>query len=274
MTGSADLFAPRWDAGLPGGLAAGRPPAAGLNSASFLAQGPLAARVDALLPAEAGAGERATLGRTLLLAALLAQGAPAFAQDAVAAPDAARFVRVLLRLRARYAPLLAPAAGAPHELRWHGARPGALTPAPSPQRVPPPGTPSLVGLPGAAAALNTCLAQRLSARHCCAPALNGLHMASQSRPARVAERTRTTRLHLLSGKRSAEHAWRPTGAWAGREVSRAAAGDGGAPPLRAQAASPTGPAPAASTTRGCLRSRWPPTTGAPCSPRSTRTATS
>jgi isoamylase len=176
MTGSADLFAPRWDAGLPGGLAAGRPPAAGLNSASFLAQGPLAARVDALLPAEAGAGERAALGRTLLLAALLAQGAPAFAQDAVAEPAAARFVRVLLRLRARYAPLLAPAAGAPRELRWHGARPGALAPASSSQRVPAPGTRSLMVLPGAAAALDTCLALRLRARRCCAPARDGLRM--------------------------------------------------------------------------------------------------
>ncbi len=32
LTGSADLFEPRWDAGLPGGLAVGRRPAFGLNT--------------------------------------------------------------------------------------------------------------------------------------------------------------------------------------------------------------------------------------------------
>ena len=36
LTGSADIFAARWDGGLPGGLAAGRRPAFGLNSVNFL----------------------------------------------------------------------------------------------------------------------------------------------------------------------------------------------------------------------------------------------
>lgn len=35
LTGSADLFEPRWDAGLPGGLAVGRRPAFGLNTVSL-----------------------------------------------------------------------------------------------------------------------------------------------------------------------------------------------------------------------------------------------
>ena len=57
--------------------------------------------MDSLLPAEAGEGERATLGRTLLAALLLAQGVPTLAADAVADAAAARFVRLLLRLRRR-----------------------------------------------------------------------------------------------------------------------------------------------------------------------------
>ncbi len=36
ITGSADLFASRWDGTLPGGLACGRRPSYGLNSAGFL----------------------------------------------------------------------------------------------------------------------------------------------------------------------------------------------------------------------------------------------
>ena len=36
LTGSADIFAARWDGGLPGGLAAGRRPAYGLNSVNYL----------------------------------------------------------------------------------------------------------------------------------------------------------------------------------------------------------------------------------------------
>lgn len=38
ITGSADLFAARWDAALPGSLAAGRRPACGYNSVSYLAK--------------------------------------------------------------------------------------------------------------------------------------------------------------------------------------------------------------------------------------------
>lgn len=36
VTGSADLFAARWDGWLPGGLAAGRRPAFGLNGTTYL----------------------------------------------------------------------------------------------------------------------------------------------------------------------------------------------------------------------------------------------
>ena len=38
ITGSADLFAARWDAALPGSLAAGRRPAYGFNSVSYSAK--------------------------------------------------------------------------------------------------------------------------------------------------------------------------------------------------------------------------------------------
>ena len=57
--------------------------------------------MDSLLPVEAGAGERDTLGRTLLAAVLLSQGVPTLAADAVEDAAAARFVRLLLRLRRR-----------------------------------------------------------------------------------------------------------------------------------------------------------------------------
>lgn len=42
VTGSADLFAARWDGTLPGGLACGRRPAYGMNSAAYLGRTSLA----------------------------------------------------------------------------------------------------------------------------------------------------------------------------------------------------------------------------------------
>lgn len=46
LTGSADLFAPRWDAGLPGGLAAGRRAGFGLNAVAPLGDVPLGGVID------------------------------------------------------------------------------------------------------------------------------------------------------------------------------------------------------------------------------------
>ena len=54
------------------------------------------------------------------------QGVPTLAQEAVPAGSVARFVGVLVRLRARLAPLLTPDVfTSPRQITWHGAAAGA-----------------------------------------------------------------------------------------------------------------------------------------------------
>ena len=72
LMGSADLFAARWDEGLPGSLAAGRAPSFGIN-ASVGCQQTWQQAVDACADADASRSQRSTLGKTMLTLALLSQ---------------------------------------------------------------------------------------------------------------------------------------------------------------------------------------------------------
>ncbi len=69
MTGSQDLFAARWDGGLPGGLAAGRRPAFGINAL----EPPLACDLLTIAGAADDPERAETVARSLLLAMLVAQ---------------------------------------------------------------------------------------------------------------------------------------------------------------------------------------------------------
>lgn len=69
MTGSQDLLAARWDGGLPGGLAAGRRPAFGVNAL----EPPLAGSLLQLVGAAEDMDRAEVVARSLLLAMLVAQ---------------------------------------------------------------------------------------------------------------------------------------------------------------------------------------------------------
>jgi hypothetical protein len=69
MTGSQDLFAARWDGGLPGGLAAGRRPAFGINAL----EPPLAASLLQLVGAAEDIDRAEVVAKSALLAVLVAQ---------------------------------------------------------------------------------------------------------------------------------------------------------------------------------------------------------
>jgi hypothetical protein len=69
MTGSQDLFAARWDGGLPGGLAAGRRPAFGINAL----EPPLAASLLQLVGAAEDIERAEVVAKSALLAVLVAQ---------------------------------------------------------------------------------------------------------------------------------------------------------------------------------------------------------
>jgi hypothetical protein len=69
MTGSQDLFAARWDGGLPGGLAAGRRPSFGINAL----EPPLACDLLSVAGAAEDPARAETVARSLLLAMLVAQ---------------------------------------------------------------------------------------------------------------------------------------------------------------------------------------------------------
>ena len=70
--GSADLFAPRWEEGLPGSLAAGRAPSFGLNTI-MQRQQTFQETVDLLSHPDAPRSEKSALGKTMLALALLSQ---------------------------------------------------------------------------------------------------------------------------------------------------------------------------------------------------------
>lgn len=69
MMGSQDLFAARWDGGLPGGLAAGRRPAFGINAL----EPPLACDLLTVAGADEDPARAEIVARSLLLAMLVAQ---------------------------------------------------------------------------------------------------------------------------------------------------------------------------------------------------------
>ncbi|CAL8460737.1 g268 [Coccomyxa elongata] len=134
ITGSADLFAARWDGGLPGGLAAGRRPAFGLNGTTYLGKGTLWDQVastvpeDAQPPAPGKLSQHETLAKTLLLLALVSQGVPTFPQDVLEDERLARALTALHQVRRTFArQLTSPQFETPRNLRWHGATPG-ITP--------------------------------------------------------------------------------------------------------------------------------------------------
>ena len=72
LMGSADLFAARWEEGLPGSLAAGRAPSFGLNTI-VQRQQTFHEAVDLLSHPDAPRSEKSALGRTMLTLALLSQ---------------------------------------------------------------------------------------------------------------------------------------------------------------------------------------------------------
>ncbi|GIL45006.1 hypothetical protein Vafri_2415 [Volvox africanus] len=137
LTGSADLFAARWDAGLPGGLATGRRPAFGLNAAASLGDRPLQAAVAAAAAGAAdatGGAAEATrceaVARSLLVAQFLAAGQPLIAASTLARPAMAQLVAALAAVRRGYRALLCPPslASADRVLTWHSPYAGGGEP--------------------------------------------------------------------------------------------------------------------------------------------------
>ncbi|KAJ9514282.1 hypothetical protein QJQ45_012210 [Haematococcus lacustris] len=133
--GSADLFGPQWDAvpSLPGGLAAGRRAAYGVNSLVGLGDHPLLQA----LGSEQDLERAEVLARTLLLAMFVSSGTPLVTANTLNRKGLWRFTAMMTAVRKQYMDLINPpltfaplAAGAVpskpvRELRWHGAGPGA-----------------------------------------------------------------------------------------------------------------------------------------------------
>ncbi|GFR50536.1 hypothetical protein Agub_g12806 [Astrephomene gubernaculifera] len=134
LTGSADLFAARWDAGLPGGLAAGRRPAFGVNATAPLGDRPLQAVLAAAAAAACGATDPArceAVARALLVAQFVSAGQPLVAAATLLArPSTAQLVAALAAVRRGYAPLLCPPSltSAERVLTWHSPYSGAGEP--------------------------------------------------------------------------------------------------------------------------------------------------
>ncbi|KAL6759536.1 hypothetical protein V8C86DRAFT_1289639 [Haematococcus lacustris] len=135
LTGSADLFGPQWDAvpSLPGGLAAGRRAAYGVNSLVGLGDHPLLQA----LGSDQDLERAEVLARTLLLAMFVSSGTPLVTANTLNRKGLWRFTAMMTAVRKQYMDLINPpltfaplAAGAVpskpvRELRWHGAGPGA-----------------------------------------------------------------------------------------------------------------------------------------------------
>lgn len=120
MTGSQDLFAARWDGGLPGGLAAGRRPAFGINAL----EPPLAASLLALVGAAEDIERAEVVAKSALLAVLVAQGTPVFNAPTLSRKNLLHFVRGVLTIRRKYRNLLSPPMfDSPRAISWHGAGP-------------------------------------------------------------------------------------------------------------------------------------------------------
>jgi isoamylase len=102
--GSPDLTAARWDAGLPGGLAAGRRPGFSVNALAPPGGPPLLVLAGGEHDLERGE----VVARSLLLALAVAQGLPALPGSVLARAGLRRFAGAALALRAKYRALLAP----------------------------------------------------------------------------------------------------------------------------------------------------------------------
>eukprot|EP00803_Ostreobium_quekettii_P005522 evm.model.scf_211.8 EVM.evm.TU.scf_211.8 scf_211:65035-74940(+) len=130
VTGSADLFAARWDGGLPGSLAAGRRPAFGFNCASPTS-GSLQSVLNGVMPAaaEPASGHVSTslsLMGSLLLASLTCQGVPVLPAEVLWDDGLSALVAAVTRLRALYRDLLQPPSfDAPRSFEWHGPTAGS-----------------------------------------------------------------------------------------------------------------------------------------------------
>lgn len=136
LTGSADIFGAGWSLGdeyspLPGNLATERRPSFSFNAAA-MQNGPSVKHIAVEAAGAAGAAVMAsgggpipsatTISKTMLLAALLAQGVPVINHEDVADVEMARFVGVVSRLRRKLAHLLLPPKfDSPRDLTWHGA---------------------------------------------------------------------------------------------------------------------------------------------------------
>lgn len=120
MTGSQDLFAARWDGGLPGGLAAGRRPSFGINAL----EPPLACDLLSVAGAAEDPARAERVARSLLLAMLVAQGTPVFNAPTLSAKGLLQFAQGVLVLRKTYRNMLSPPMfDSPRAISWHGAGP-------------------------------------------------------------------------------------------------------------------------------------------------------
>jgi len=115
MAGSPDLFAPQWDAELPGGLAAGRRPGFSINAL----QPPLSPSLVEV------AGDSVT-ARSMLLMAMVAQGTPAFSALTWSTPGLSDYISGLITIRNKYKALLSPPLfDSPRSIKWHGSSAGS-----------------------------------------------------------------------------------------------------------------------------------------------------
>jgi len=116
IAGSPNLFAARWDADLPGGLATGRRPSYGINSFAPVMGGQRITDQAQSLPT----------AKALLMLQILSQGTPALSisdED----PALATFSHHLVRLRSKYSELLCPPnLDSPRAIEWHGAEAESL----------------------------------------------------------------------------------------------------------------------------------------------------
>ncbi|GMH32292.1 hypothetical protein BSKO_00126 [Bryopsis sp. KO-2023] len=119
VTGSADLFAARWDGGLPWGLAVGRRPSFGFNCP-----------VPALTSLNSAFGgdvvANTSMVGSLVVAALLFQGVPVLPVEVLTMDFLAKLVRNVTRVRKQYEDLLQPPSfSSSRHFEWHGAGPGS-----------------------------------------------------------------------------------------------------------------------------------------------------
>lgn len=118
LAGSPDLTAARWDAGLPGGLAAGRRPAFAVNALAPPGGPPLLS----LAGGDADLERGEVVARSLLLLLAVSQGTPALSGSVLARAGLRRFAAAALQLRRRYQRLLAPPLlDSPRAIAWHDA---------------------------------------------------------------------------------------------------------------------------------------------------------